>query len=595
MASEKYELGSWDLGELFVGFEDPQIEEIWQEIEAKVEGVERARGQLETGPSPEQLRELLELYEAVDRMISRLAGYAALRFSEDTQNQRAQTFEAKVRQRIAEIENRTLFFKLWWKKLAAEEAERLLPAAGDYQYWLEALRLQSPYTLTEPEEKVINLKDVNGSQALVTLYQSITNRYTFKLMVDGEEKELTRGELSRYVWEPDPDLRKAAYQELHRVFGQDAPVLGQIYQFVARDWFSELVRLRGYRSPIAVRNLANDVPDEVVEALLEVCQQNAPLFQRFFELKAQWLGMDKLRRYDVYAPVAEADKDYDFEEAIELVLASYREFDPEVARLAQRVMVENHLDSEIRKGKRSGAFCATITPDLTPYVLASYQGKARDVATLAHELGHAVHSMLASDHTSLTQNASLPLAETASTFGEMLVVDRLLAQEPDPGVQRDLLFRQMDDNYATIMRQAYFASFELAAHEAIQEGASVDDLSDLYLQSLQEQFGDAVSIGEDFRHEWVAIPHFFGSPFYVYAYAFGQLLVLALYQRYQVEGEAFKPAYLDILRAGGSAAPMEILDNAGVDVREPAFWAGGFDVLGGILDQLAELETSEAS
>lgn len=594
MTDNGYEIEPWSLDELYPGFDSPELEAAFEELDQKVEAFESYRDRLSEGLDQDTFLELLREYEAIRRLLSRVGAYANLRFAEDTQDQRAQTFMAKVRERSAEIENRTLFFKLWWKKLDEGPAEKLLEGAGDYRYWLYALRLQTPYTLSESEEKIINIKDVNGPQALVTLYDSITNRYTFELEVEGEVRQLTRGQLSRYMRSPDPDLREAAYEELLRVYRDDATILGQAYQFIARDWFSEHVRLRDYESPISVRNLANDIPDEVVAALLDVSRQNTEIFQRFFGLKARWLGLEKLRRYDVYAPVVESETEFSYAEAVELVLESYRKFEPEVADLAERVFAERHIDSEIRPGKRSGAFCATVTPDLTPYVLASYHGEARDVATLAHELGHAVHSMLADHHTALTQHASLPLAETASTFGEMLLVDRMLAQDPDPEVQRDLLFRQLDDNYATIMRQAYFALFEREAHGAIRDGASVDDLSAIYMENLAKQFGGAMDVPEQFQYEWVAIPHFYHSPFYVYAYAFGQLLVLSLYKRYQVQGEAFKPAYLEILRAGGSASPMQILDRADVDVTRPAFWQGGYDVIVEMLDRLEAIPHPEA-
>jgi oligoendopeptidase F len=323
-----------------------------------------------------------------------------------------------------------------------------------------------------------------------------------------------------------------------------------------------------------------------VYTLLVVCRKNASLFHRYFRLKARWVGVDRLRRYDVYAPVVKTKKTYAFADAAQLVLDSFGEFDPRFADLARRVFEERHLDSEVRKGKMGGAFCATITPDLTPWVLMSYDGQPGHVATLAHELGHGIHSLLANHHSGLTQQASLPLAETASTFGEMMVVDRLLAQDPDPAVERDLLFRQVDDAYATILRQVYFALFERRAHDLVQGGASVDDLSQAYYENLKDQFGDAIELTEDFRFEWLAIPHIFKYPFYVYAYAFGQLLVFSLYQRYQAEGQAFKPAYVEILAAGGSDAPVRILERAGIDVHQAAFWQGGFDVIAELLKRL---------
>jgi oligoendopeptidase F len=516
--------------------------------------------------------------------------YSMLSFSADTQDQEAQSYLARFRQLAADADNRTLFFKLWWKALDDETAGRLTSASDDFHYWLEALRLQRPYTLSEPEERVINLKDVNGPSALLTIMSTMTDRYTFKLAVNGEEKELTRDELQVYYRHADPEMRAAAYRELYRVYEQDLPVLGQIYQSLVRDWHSENVDLRRFASPISVRNLANDVPDDVVDILLDVSHSNAYIFQRYFRMKAKWAGMEKLRRYDIYAPVVEAETHYTFEDAVDLVFDSYRRFDPHMADLASRVLNDHHLDSEVRRGKRGGAFCYTATPDLTPWVLQSYHGRPNDVATLAHELGHAVHSMLAEHHTVLTQTASLPLAETASTFGEMLVTDRLLAEDSNPETRRDLLFRQMDDNYATIMRQAYFALFERDAHQLIRDGALIDDLSELYGRNLADQFGDSLELSEDFNIEWAVIPHIFHSPFYVYAYAFGQLLVLSLYQQYLEEGDRFKPRYLAILSAGGSDSPVRVLERAGIDVHSPAFWQGGYDVLLASLEKLEALE-----
>jgi oligoendopeptidase F len=344
--------------------------------------------------------------------------------------------------------------------------------------------------------------------------------------------------------------------------------------------------LRKFSSPISARNLANDIPDEVIDTLLGVAERNAGVFQRYFELKARWLGIDRLRRYDVYAPVAKSNKTYAFGDAAEMVLDSFHQFDPKVASLAQAVFDENHLDSVVRKGKRGGAFCSTVTPDLTPWVLVNYQGRPDDVATLAHELGHAIHSLLANEHTALTQQASLPLAETASTFGEMILIDRLLGVEKDEGVRRDLLFRQVDDAYATIMRQVFFALFERQAHAMVQDGASVDELAAAYLENLKRQFGETVEVSDEFRWEWVSIPHIYHVPFYVYAYAFGQLLVLSLYQQYLAEGEAFKPRYLAILAAGGSAAPVQVLAKAGIDIYSADFWQGGFNAIGQMIDRL---------
>ncbi len=592
MSQTTFKQTRWSLDALFPAPDAPELDQAFKQIDLQISEFEALRPKLSPDISADSFKDFLSRIERIQNLASRIYVYAGLLFYEDTQNQTAQTLRSRVEQFVADMTNRMLFFDLWWKGLEDDQADRLLAEAGDLQYWLEAMRHFRPHTLSEPEEKIINIKNVTGQNALQMLYNSITNRYTYKLTVEGKEKELTRGELMVYVRTADPDLRAGAYRELYRVYGADAPILGQVYQALVRDWRNEQITLRNYASPIAARNLINDLPDSVVDTLLDVSKNNAGIFQRFFRLKARWLGMDRLRRYDIYAPVDKSSKEYPFEQGVRLVLDSFQSFDPLIAGLAGRVFEENHLDSEIRKGKRSGAFCWGAVPELTPWVLLNYQGRAEDVSTMAHELGHAIHSMLASGHSILTWHSNLPLAETASTFGEMLLVDSLLAEEQDERVRRDLIFKQMDDAYATILRQVFFALFEREAHEMIHAGASVDDLAEAYMRNLSDQFGDAVELSDEFRWEWVSIPHIYDVPFYVYAYAFGQLLVLSLYKQYKSEGESFKPRYLKILSTGGSKAPIALLNEAGIDVSQPAFWQGGFDVLEGLVSQLEALPVS---
>jgi oligoendopeptidase F len=579
----------WSLADLYPTVDGPEMKRDFAAMEEKVAAFAKMRPQLTDSITPAAFMDVIHALEGIYTLAMKLGAYPELLFTEDTQSQVAMSLMGHVQQVTADVENRTLFFSLWWKELSDENAARLMKDSGDYRYWLEEMRHFKPHTLSEAEEKVINIKNVTGVNALNTLYDTLTNRYTFKVEVDGEMKEMTRGELMMYVREADPDLRARAYQELYRVFGSDGAILGQMYQTIARDWHNEEVDMRRYTSPISARNLGNDLPDEVIDTLLKVCEENTGTFQRFFKLKAKLIGMEKLRRYDIYAPVAKSDKRYDFKAAQEKVFDSFRQFDPRFETLAKRVFNDDHLDSEVRKGKQNGAFCATILPSLTPWVLLNYQGKADDVSTMAHELGHAIHSMLAEQHTLFTQGACLPLAETASTFGEMMLVDRLLSEESDEGVRRDLLFRQIDDAYATIQRQAFFALFEKKAHQMVMDGASVDEMAAAYLENLKEQFGDAVEISDEFKWEWVSIPHIYHTPFYVYAYAFGQLLVFALYKQFKAEGDSFKPRYIKLLSAGGSEAPMQVLRDAGIDVSQAAFWQGGFDVISGLVDQLEKI------
>jgi oligoendopeptidase F len=594
MSHTSFKQTRWSLKALLPATKGPELDRVLNDLEKAVAKMEASRDQLSPDISEADFGRLMGLLEKITVLSHRLGAYGVLWFAEDTQNQDALAFRGRMEKLLTDVQNRTLFFTLWWKGLEDEAAERLLAVSGDNAYYLESLRCFKPHTLSEPEEKIINLKDINGVQGLVTVYDMLTSQFTFKLEVDGETKELTRSQLMVYARDPSPELRAAAYQELYRVFGEQAAILSQVYQYVVRDWASESLTLRGFSSPIAVRNLGNDIPDPVVDTLLQVCRQNAGLFQRYFRLKASWLGVDRLRRYDIYAPLSTSDKTYPFDQAAGMTLESLNDFAPTLANHARRVFADGHLDAEIRPRKDTGAFCYGALPGLTPWVLVNYNGQADDVATLAHELGHAIHALMAADHSPLTFQASLPLAETASVFAEMLLLERLLQEESDPAVRRDILARSVDDTYATVMRQAYFVLFEREAHALIEEGHTSDELAERYKTNLEEQFGDAIALSDEFRWEWISIPHIYHTPFYCYAYSFGQLLVLSLYRQFKTEGRAFIPKYLKILAYGGSKSPAYILDEAGIDMASAAFWQGGFDVIANMIQQLESL-TEELS
>jgi len=579
----------WRLDDLLPAAESPEMKAFIDTLMNRVQEFEARRSELAPDISTERFKEILTSYEQLYADISALTAYSYLWFSEDTGNKAALSFRAQANQIAADVENRTLFFTLWWKQLEDDAADRLLKAAGDARYYLESLRRFTPYTLSEPEERIINIKDLNGIQSVLTLYDMLTTGLEFHLTIEGEEKSLTRGELMAYVSDPSSELRAAAYQELLRRFGEHRDLLGEMYAARVRDWAQEQVTLRGFAKPISVRNLANDVPDAATDTLLQVVRDNRSLFQRFFTLKAKALGLDRLRRYDLYAPLSDSDRQYAFDEAIRLVDESYRAFSPILADQAQRVLTEHHLDAEVRPRKMTGAYCYGVLPGLTPWVLTNYSGRIRDVSTLAHELGHAVHALMAADHSVLTFHSSLPLAETASVFGEMLLTDRLLELEHDPDVKKTLLSTVLDDAYATIMRQAYFVLFEETAHEMVISHATPEELERAYLDNLHEQFGEAVDVSDDFALEWLAIPHIYHTPFYCYAYAFGNLLVLALYRQYQEMGSAFEPTYLKILSYGGSASPAAIIAEAGFDMTAREFWQSGFDLLEEMLNELEEL------
>ena len=591
MAERTYTAGSWTLDDLIAAKSGPEMEAVIAEVEQEAEAFESHREALTPSIAEEDFQGILVRVERIRYLLMKLHGYATLWLAEQTSDQEALAFRGRVDRLRADVTNRVLFFELWWKGLDAENAERLLGGSGDVRYYLESLRRMAPYTRSEAEERIINTKDVHGVQALNALYDMITNDLTFDVVIDGEEKTLTHPELTVHVRDANPENRAAAYRALHGTFGEHGNVLGQIYSHVVGDWNDENVALRGMPKPISPRNLQNDLPDEVVDVLLESCRKNASVFHRYFELKAGWLGLDRLRRYDVYAPIDTKSREISFEQAVDWTFESMAGFSPEMAEMAERVLASNHLHAKVQRGKDSGAFCFGVVPDITPWVLVNFTGRMDDAMTLAHELGHAVHSMLAADHSVLTFHSALPLAETASNFAEILLLKRMLRAETDAGVRRGLLAEFVDGSFASILRQAYFVLFEREAHALIAgEGATVDQLAERYLENLREQFGDSVELADEFRWEWVSVPHIYQVPFYCYAYAFGLLLVLGLYRQYEQEGETFVPKYLKILSYGGSKAPIEILDEAGFDIRTAAFWQGGFDVIRGMIDDLEKRE-----
>jgi oligoendopeptidase F len=521
---------------------------------------------------------------------SKLCGFGGLSMAEDTQSQKALAFMGRVEEVMAELSNASLFFVLWFQELPEERAEGYLKALGKHSYYLRRLRAEKPYTLSEAEEKVINFKDITGREALITLYDSLTGRYEFQSgfapELNGEK--LSREELSVYVRSHSPKVREEAYKELYRVYSKDGPILSQIYQALCRDWRLENVKLRGHAFPQAARNLRNDLTDRDVECLLKVCKEEAPfVFGDYFKKKAKLLGFDKLRRYDIYAPyLAKKDETIPFSEAMNEVREAFRVFSPEMADMAYSILEAKHLSASLLPNKRSGAFCASISPEEAPWVLMSYKGKREDLFTLAHELGHAVHSLLAKDKGIFEFEATLPLAETASTFGEMLLAQRYMEKSGDKDSMTDILLHILDDAYATVGRQAFFALFEVEAHNLINEGATSEDLKKAYFTNLKTQFGDSLELNPEFAWEWVTIPHFFHTPFYVYAYSFGQLLVYSLWNLYMEEGPSFAPKLIRILSAGSSASPADILASAKVGPLDEEFWRGGFKVIRGFLERL---------
>lgn len=576
----------WDLSTLLAD-RQRDFEPALKSLETKVARFESCRSALSPDIPAPTFSAWLEQQEDIAVDSAKLGAHAYLWYSENTAHAAARAHKALVEERLTGLHNRLLFFDLWWQTVPAEPARRLTDAADRYRYHLETIRRFTPHTLTEPEEKILNVKNTTGRTAITTLYDLISNGLSFTLTVKGKRRTMTREEVSSYVRNPVPRIREAAYRELYRVFDGHRDVLGEMYKALVNDWKSEQLGLRHFPSPISSRNLQNDIPNEAVSALLDVCVKNAPVFQQYFKIKAKLCGLPKMSRYHIYAPLRGKEKTFAYQDAVKLVLEAYRGFSPRLADQAEQVFRERHVHALPQKGKIGGAYCYSVIPGQTPYVLLNYTGDARDIATMAHELGHAVHGMMAAHHPVFTFHSTLPLAETASVFGERILSDALLQQEQNPRVKQGLLVGQLDDIYATVMRQAYFVQFERTAHDLIARGATAQELSAEYGRLLKQQFGKAVHLPDEFQWEWITIPHMYHTPFYCYAYSFGNLLVLALYGMYKQQGASFVPRYLDLLAMGGSRSPAEILATVSVDMRSPAFWQSGFDM---IRDMVQELE-----
>ncbi len=595
----KPEIGSWNLTDLVEDANKSQFQEFLQYLEESVKKLELKRKDLSLKISATDFENLLHLIEEILEKVNIASGYASLRYSADTSSNEAASLVTKMEIMRANITNRLLFFDLWFKKdIDEENAQRLINSIPSvYQEYLKHKRLLANYTLTESEEKIISTLEVTGANALVKIYDRMTSSFEFVMAVKKGKKIVkkifpNKEKMLSLIRSPKPQEREAAYKSLLHVYKKNSGVLGEIYQNLAIQWYDEHISMRGFQSPISARNISNNLDDTTVETLLSVCRRNSVVFQGYFKEKAKMLGIKKLQRYHLYAPLSlknSKQKKFNYETAVGTVLETFEGFDLRFRKYAERLFLEQHIDSEIRKSKLGGAFCYTVSPKRTPYVLLNYNGKSRDVSTMAHEFGHAIHSIAASDKPIVVSHAPLPLAETASVFAEMLLNDNL-TKKVTRKEKKILIAEQIDDMYATIMRQAYFTIFEIDAHHAIvKENATIDKVSELYLTNLNEQFGSSVIVSPDFQWEWVYIPHFYHTPFYCYAYSFGNLLVLSLYQQFKTEGDSFIPKYFKILSAGGSRKTEELLKESGIDISKDEFWQQGFDLVTKKIQELKEM------
>ena len=539
-------------------------------------------GTLDAGELADAMHTLAELQDLMSR-----AGYhAMLAFSTATDDPACGAAMAAAQERSTAIGTKLIFIDLEWAAADDDHVAAVLadPRLDFCRHHLDNLRLSRPYLLTEAEETIVAEKSQTGFAAWTRLFDELTSAITVDLPdeLGGAGRPLMQA--ASLLQHPDRGVRKQVADGITAGLEPGLRTRAFLFNTLLLDKSID-DRLRGYPSWISSRNLANEASDESVQALVDAVVDSYSIAQRWYALKAQVLGLDKLADYDRMASVATTDRDIGWAEGTQIVRDAYASFSPELAGIVDRFIDESWIDAPVRPGKRGGAFAAGVSPGHHPYVLLNWTSKTRDVATLAHELGHGVHFYLAREQGIFHQSTPLTLAETASVFGETVTSNRLLSMIDDPNERFALLASSLEDSIATVFRQIAMNRFEHAVHTARREEGelSVERFGDLWAESQHAMLGDSVEITDGYRNWWSYIPHFMGSPGYVYAYAYGQLLALSVYARYQEEGDAFVPAYLDLLRAGGSDTPENLARIVDCDLADPEFWRNGLKIVEGQL------------
>ena len=584
---------AWDLAPLVDG--DPQggVQRQLDEARDRAQAFAAAHaGRLAELTGPEFAQAMHEL-AALSELVGRAGSFASLRFATDTADPERGALLQLVQERATEIETALLFFELEWAALDDDHARRLIddPELAFCSHYLESARRYRPHLLSEPEERILAEKSIAAEASWARLFGELVA--ALRVDLRGEQVPLDVA-LSR-LSSSDRELRRDVAESVSAALEPGLRTRAFIYNTLVHDKSVD-DRLRSHRHWLASRNLANEASDESVMALIEAVRGRFSIPQRWYGLKAQLLGVERIADFDRSAPVLAEDITFSYPQARDLVLETYADFSPEAGRVTRRFFDESWIDAPVRPHKRGGAFCAYTVPSVHPYVMLNFTAKRRDVLTMAHELGHGLHASLAQPQGVFQQSTPLTLAETASVFGEQLVFGRMLAAAPDDDARLSLLAERIEGAIATVFRQMAMNRFEHLIHTRRREEGelSVDRIAESWTESQHELFGDAVEMSDGYRMWWSYVPHFVNTPGYVYAYAFGQLLALSLYGRYEQEGADFAPAYLRLLAAGGSRSPEALGAMVGVDLADPGFWDTGLDIVARLLDDAEALVARRA-
>lgn len=585
---------SWTLTDLYAGLDDPALQHDVQEtLDHALDFENRYRGRIAAGIlSPAELAEAVAALERMYERIRKVGSYASLLFSADMTNPRHGALYQSSQEQATALREHLTFFELEWSALPDDRAKTYLdaPELARYRHYLEVERRMAPHRLSEAEELVLEAKANTGVNAFERLFDEVMSHAVFTVTTRGTRERLNEQGVLARLHAPDRAVRKAAAAALTSGLRAHAHVLTYIFNVVVAD-HAGTDRLRKYPTPMASRNLSNEIDQPAVDALMAAAEAGAGLVRRYYRLKRRLLGIQTLYDYDRYAPLLAKERKVPWPEAKEIVLSAFGAFSPQMADVASQFFSKQWIDAVVRPGKRGGAFSHSAVPSVHPYVLVNYAGTSRDVMTIAHELGHGVHQYLSRGQGCLQADTPLTMAETASVFGEMLVFGALQKAETDPHRALGLVCGKLEDSFSTVSRQVVLTRFEQRLHAARRaEGElTTERISQFWMETNRAMFDDTVTLTDDYALWWSYIPHFIHSPFYCYAYAFGALLVFALYRRYQEEGAVFVPKYLDLLAAGGSDSPERLLAKLGVDISEPGFWRGGIDVLEGWVKEAERL------
>ena len=579
----------WNLSDLFSGMDDPRIDEVLSAAQARAETIETEfKGKINApGLTAQTLSAALHEYEDIQQEASKPSAYASLLFATDTGDPARGAFLQKMRERGSQLALPLLFFDL---ELAAVPNSTLDPLLSDpnivpYQHYITTVRAAQAHMLSETEERLMEELANTGARAFDRLFDETTGTATFQW--NGEA--LTQAQIIAKVMSPDREVRRTAAAAFSQGLQEQSRTVTFIFNTLLEDKNVQ-DRLRKYPTPQASRHLANELDQETVSLVVDTVVRNYPLVARYYNLKREILGLETLTHYDRYAPLFQTEETIPFPQAQRIVLEAFGDFSPEMRRRASEFFDKNWIDAPATKGKDGGAFCSYVTPDIHPYIMMNYLGRMKDVMTLAHELGHGVHASLSRSQSLLNFHGTLPLAELASTFGEMLVFEKV-TQKASLRDKLALYAEKIEGAFATISRQTALYKFELAihTHRRTQGELTVEEFGTYWQQEIASMFGDSVVLGEEHRLWWSYIGHFVGSPFYVYAYSFGELLVLSLFQQSKKAGPAFADRYLAMLTAGGGLTPQELLSKVDITLNDALFWQGGFDILARMIDEVEAL------